>query len=76
MISPETIERFKRVGFERCLFEPDQCERCRQVRQLWFGDRDYWDGREGSYLCGECLDERIAADELAMGKLARKGGAT
>jgi hypothetical protein len=75
MISPETIERFKKIGFESCEFEPDQCDGCRQVRQLWFGDRDYWDSREGHYLCGECLDERIAANEAFEREIEAKGGA-
>lgn len=54
---------YRAYGFDPCEFEPDECERCKQVKPLYFGDRDYWDSREGSHLCGDCLDERIAADK-------------
>jgi uncharacterized protein CbrC (UPF0167 family) len=50
-------------GFELCETEMSACDRCQQVKVLYFGDRDYWDSREGSYLCGDCLNERIAADK-------------
>lgn len=49
-------------GFEPCEFEQDKCEQCESVAQLYFGDRDYWDNREGRYLCAKCIDARIAAD--------------
>ncbi|TWU51538.1 hypothetical protein [Rubripirellula reticaptiva] len=54
---------YRAYGFEPCEYEPDECERCKQVKPLYFGDRDYWDSREGSHLCGDCLDEQIAADK-------------
>ena len=50
---------YKEHGFEPCEFEPDKCERCGKIKPLYFGDRDYWDNREGAYVCSECVDKRI-----------------
>lgn len=61
--APSASRCYRAYGFDPCECEPDECERCKQVKPLYFGDRDYWDSREGSYLCGDCLDERIAADK-------------
>ena len=61
--APSASRCYRAYGFDPCEFEPDECERCKQVKPLYFGDRDYWDSREGSHLCGDCLDERIAADK-------------
>lgn len=46
---------FSVVGFEPCESEPDACERCGEVRPLYFGNRDYWEPRDGDYYCAECL---------------------
>lgn len=54
---------YRAYGFELCELGPDECDRCKQVKPLYFCDGDYWDSRDGSYLCGDCLDERIAADK-------------
>lgn len=59
----ENEQRYSAYGFDLCYFPPGPCERCEQIKQLYFGDREYWDSREGSYFCSDCLDERIAADE-------------
>lgn len=61
--APSASRCYRAYGFDPCGFEPDECERCKQVKPLYFGDRDYWDSREGSHLCGDCLDARIAADK-------------
>lgn len=48
------------TGYVKCEFEPsyDACEACQTTfKQLYFGDRDYWDPREGRYLCAECVVE-------------------
>lgn len=60
------------TGFVKCEWEPDDttCDRCKaSKRQLYFGNKDYWDSREGECWCGECvmgiyseiLGQRIAA---------------
>lgn len=61
-VERKATDRYLVYGFEACEGGPEKCDRCSQVTQLYFGDRDYWDCREGSSLCGECLDARIAAD--------------
>jgi hypothetical protein len=60
-------ERFKEYGFEPCEGGPDKCEVCSEVKMLFFGDRDYWDSREGRYVCAECLQGRIASDNESVG---------
>ena len=48
------------TGFEKCEFGPDNdpCEKCgNKNRQLYFGNRGYWDSREGDYYCSACLIE-------------------
>lgn len=59
-------EPYQHIGFERCHFGPDECDGCHNHRPLFFGDKNYWDSREGSYYCAECLDERIAHDEESI----------
>lgn len=59
----DSANRYLFCGFESCGPEPGVCEQCRQLQPLYFGDRSYWDRREGSYLCGDCLDIRIANDK-------------
>lgn len=54
---------YRDLGFEPCEFEPDTCEGCGETKPLYFGDRDYWEPRDGSYLCAQCLDARRQADE-------------
>ncbi len=50
---------FTAIGFEACLFEPDKCEACHNVRPLYFGDKDFFEPRDGRYLCAECLRLRV-----------------
>lgn len=50
------------LWFEPCEFEPGQCDQCKKVAPLFFGDASYWDSREGTYLCAGCLDERREAN--------------
>lgn len=57
---------YLQYGFEPCNFEPDTCEQCKQVKPLYFGDRDAFEPRDGSYLCGECIEKRILADKATM----------
>lgn len=51
-------EALEITGYEKCTFGPDKdpCEECGTPnQQLYFGDRDYWDAREGKYLCAHCV---------------------
>ena len=66
-----TPERFAAYGFEECEFEPSACDECRDVKPLFFGDRDCFDSREGRYMCAECLDKRIEAD-IEFGKYVKE----
>lgn len=59
-------ERFKEYGFEPCEFEPDRCDHCSEVRPLWFGNRDFFEPRDGDYWCADCIQARIEADEEAV----------
>ncbi len=46
------------TGFVKCEWGPDDtgCDYCKTPnRQLYFGNKDYWDSREGEYWCGECV---------------------
>jgi len=46
------------TGFAKCEWGPDDttCDRCKTPnRQLYFGNQNYWDSREGDYWCGECV---------------------
>jgi len=52
------------IGFEPCEFEPSQCDECKNVATLFFGDASYWDSREGTYLCANCLDKRREANAV------------
>lgn len=55
------------LGFEPCEFEPGQCDQCKNVAPLFFGDASYWDSREGTHLCANCLDNlRDAAAVVAL----------
>jgi len=58
----ETLEK---TGFERCEFDTngDVCDSCnRKAEELFFGNRDYWDSREGEYWCMACIKARRRAD--------------
>lgn len=50
---------YRAFGWELCEFEPANCDRCGKVDSLYFGDVDYYDSREGTYLCEECLKHRL-----------------
>ena len=57
---PLLSEALTGTGFEKCEFGPDNdpCKKCGKTKvQLYFGNRDYWDSREGDYWCAECLIE-------------------
>lgn len=54
-------QEYNEYGFTKCVGEPSKCDRCKQVGQLYFGDSDYWDRRDGTYLCESCLGELITA---------------
>jgi hypothetical protein len=58
-------EPYQHIGF---LFEPAECDGCNEVKPLFFGDADYWERREGSYYCAECLNKRIMEIEEALEK--------
>lgn len=61
--SSNGFARFAEYGFEPCdVDEHERCEKCKKVAPLFFGDRDYWDCREGHYYCADCLNERIEDD--------------
>lgn len=51
---------YSKYGFELCNFEPDRCDKCGEIKKLYFGDKDYWT-MEGTYLCVDCLNEHIDA---------------
>ena len=54
----ELTEALRGTGFEKCEFgqDSDPCEKCgTKNEQLYFGNRDYWDGREGTYWCAACV---------------------
>ena len=42
------------TDFELCEFN-DQCESCLHYGPIYFGNKDYWDPREGHYHCEECV---------------------
>lgn len=56
------------AGFEQCEFGPDSdpCDSCgERHRQLYFGNRCYFEPRDGDHFCGECvlnLVDQIIAD--------------
>lgn len=59
----------QQTGFEPCEFETadEECEHCGSKRgDLFFGNRDYWDSREGNYLCGSCVIELHQDNEAAL----------
>lgn len=54
------------TGFEKCEHEPsanDPCEKCgAKNQQLYFGNVNYWDCREGDYWCAKCVRELFEAN--------------
>lgn len=51
------------VGFVPCEFptKGEECDRCHKpADELFFGNTDYWDAREGDYLCELCIREQAA----------------
>lgn len=59
-------DKYKFFGFELCQFEADKCERCGNVAQLYFGNKDYWDGREGDCWCSNCIDAIIQENQAFL----------
>ena len=47
------------TDFELCEFN-DQCESCLHYGPIYFGNKDYWDPREGHYHCEECVRGMLA----------------
>lgn len=59
----EPVEKIEGTDYELCEFE-DQCESCLHYGAVYFGDKDYWDSREGHYHCESCVRSRIESPEL------------
>lgn len=62
------------TGFEPCQFEPnnDPCDQCgNRGRQLYFGNRDYCDSREGDYYCKSCVIELHQENQIELNKSKR-----
>ncbi len=67
------------TGFEVCEFGPDNdpCDQCgKRQCQLYFGNRGYWDSREGDYYCESCVielhqDNQVASMEV-LGEMVRE----
>lgn len=61
----EAFEVEKITGYNMCQFPAergDACEECGTDEvQLYFGDADFFDGREGKYKCLSCL-RRLASE--------------
>ena len=55
----EAYEVEEITGYKMCLFPPKRGETCEECDadevQLYFGDADFFDGREGKYKCLSCL---------------------
>ena len=53
--SAALLSALKATGFEACE-EGGTCEKCGDKNAtLYFGNRNYWDCREGDYWCGACV---------------------
>jgi hypothetical protein len=56
----------RHTGYVECEYGPDpndSCEGCKKSNvQLYFGDRDVWDGRDGSNKCLPCLRDHYMDD--------------
>ncbi|MEM1225867.1 MAG: hypothetical protein AAGJ40_09220 [Planctomycetota bacterium] len=62
-------EALDETGFEACQFGPDEssCDQCgKRHCQLHFGNRDYWDAREGDYCCDSCVIELHRDNQAVM----------
>lgn len=61
-------QKAEALGFELCEFiatdEPETCESCgRETFNLHFGNPDYFDSREGDYLCLKCIAKTYNANQ-------------
>lgn len=74
--TPTLDELLTHCGFERCIgFDGDEpCDGCDTPGVVYFGDRDVWDSREGSYYCESCLRERYQADAEFAKEMEEAGG--
>lgn len=65
----------------------DACDACRRPllkgeHLFWFSDGNYWDSREGSYVCSECAvadvndDTRFSEAPLSLDCALNLGSAT
>mgnify|MGYP003436598999 CR=1 FL=1 len=54
------------TGFDECDFGSDlvgPCDKCRAThQQLYFGNVNYWDCREGDYWCANCVRKLFDAN--------------
>lgn len=60
----------KQMGFAECC-SSGECEKCGETSELYFGNSNFWDSREGDYWCGKCVlemhlhNERDYAEAMA-----------
>ena len=55
-------------GYQLCEFDPDECETCHKIKQLYFrGPTD-----AGAYICGECVIDEHRTSEVALDKLVEE----
>ena len=62
----------EQTGFEWCEFPPDHdpCEKCGKTWvQLYFGNRNSMDCREGEYRCAKCVIELCQSNQAAANEL-------
>jgi hypothetical protein len=52
----------KQMGFAKCC-SSGECEKCAETADLYFGNTDYWESREGDYWCGKCVLEMHLQNE-------------
>lgn len=59
-------DKLSDYGFEICdpsfLEDCETCETCKEVKQLYFGHKDYWTS-DGHYFCRDCIIGMIESDE-------------
>ena len=55
------------LGFSECC-SSGECERCGKTADLYFGNTNYWDSREGDYWCGKCVLEMHLQNEKDYAK--------
>lgn len=53
-------------GYQRCEFEPGECEACHETAQLYFSGLD----DAGRYCCGECVISEYLAHDSVLDEIA------